>query len=108
MNSLTSYDKVACEPFKDTSVKTEAVGEGKFKAHRITNTKRNLVRLKVLANCVFSQQGVSRAIGVGGHVHLRASDFSQPWATEVLSIEGIPEFIFVPVNRIEFYDWSGG
>lgn len=106
--TFNSFEKVACEPFKDTSVKTEAVGEGKFKAHRITNTKRNLVPLKVLANCLCSQQGTSRVISAGTTVWVRASDYAQPWASEVLSLEGLPDFIFVPVNRVEFHDWSVG
>ncbi len=105
--SVNSFEKVACEPFKDTSVKTEAIGEGQFRAHRVTNTKLSLVPLKVVADCVLRQQGETRVLAKGTTVWVRASDYAQPYAKEILSgVDGLGDFIFVPFNRVEFHQWA--
>lgn len=96
-----TINKVCLEPFPDKSVKTETIGEGQFKVAKVTNTKTNLVKLKVLKNCRwYLAGGQLQQVMAGSYVWLRASDYAAPWGKDVLTA-GDEQYILVPCDRIE-------
>jgi len=105
---MISLNKIMTEPFTDTSVKTEVVGDtsnGKFGVAKITNTKTTLVKLKVLADAyiVAGQRGLE--IDEGSFVWVRADQYAAPWGKEVFtSPDGNTKFILLPVDRIEIFE----
>lgn len=103
-STITTYDRVAVEPFPDTHVKTDLIGPGKFGVAKINNTRAELIRLKVVFRSCFSTK-VSQIIlnpdtASYGGIYVRASDYSLPWAKDVFELEG-KKFILVPADRVE-------
>lgn len=110
--NTASLDRYICTPFSEKSVQTESVGEGAIKAFRVKNTKSLLTPLRVLVDASVQVGGSPFVVKAGSTVFLRANDYSQPWAKEVLTAEGWAdehgpvEFIVVPGNRVEMVEFS--
>lgn len=102
MKILTYNQKIACQPFPDMSVKTSLQGSGPVKVARIEN-KVSLVPLKVVASAAsttdFPVQ--PKAIWPGDTVFIRGSHYTQPWAKEVFTVDGLEPFILVPESAVE-------
>jgi hypothetical protein len=97
-----TINKLCLEPFPDKSVKTELLGQGEFKVAKATNTKTNLVKLKVLKTCYWTvSAGHTECILANSYVWIRASEYASPWGKEILTA-GEERFIMVPPDRIEF------
>lgn len=98
--------KVMLEPFVDRSVKTKVTGDGEFKVVSLANTKTELVRLKVLADCFMMSNGsLVEVTGVGRTVLVRADLYSTDWGKSVFATPDRDEkFILLPVDRVEVFE----
>lgn len=98
---LAAFGKVAAEPFPDTHVKTNLVGEGKFGVAKINNTKTELVKLKVVVDSgIKGPTNELVYLTPDEVVYVRASDYVLPWAKDVFELDG-KKFILVPADRVE-------
>jgi hypothetical protein len=113
-----TYSKVAVEPFVDASAKTELVFDSeltrsmdrqleklgakpeRYGVAKISNTKTELVKLKLVANAVFPVATNLVRLQAGAEVLVRASDYAAPWGKEVFEYGG-KKFILIPSDRIE-------
>jgi hypothetical protein len=98
-----TINKIATEPFPPKKKDVVDVKEGQFVAFRQTNTKTDLVRLKVLKTALLVVSGETFTLEPGGHVWIRASESVQPWGTDVFEADG-EKFSIIPFERIEFLE----
>jgi hypothetical protein len=101
--SQFTVGKVMVEPFPDKSAKTEVTGEGSVKVVRFTNTKTELVRLKLLADSLRAD-GTALA-HIGGHVWVRADLYATDWGKNVFvsPVDGT-KFVLLPADRVEVFE----
>lgn len=102
MDSYT-LNKIAVEPFADTSVKTETHGTGEFKIVKIANTKTQLVKLKVVFSAKIALGTSVQFIPAGSFVWVRADQYSAPWGKEVFTLNE-NKFILLPSDRVEVFE----
>ena len=92
----TSKGRIACTQFPDQSVRTGTRGEGHIKVGLIEN-RISLCKLTVVLD---TEDG--RFVS-GDSVYVYSKLFTQPWAKETLTIDGMT-FILVPEASVEAFE----